>query len=192
MQNTRIEQFDKAAGMRKESADALMDYWLQHNIYESFEFWLLVALFLFPLVLLAFKIDKRHIFMVGFFGFSVHVLSLYMNVVGINKGFWNFPIPVLPFLPAVAFDASLVPITYMLVFQWTNNNKKNYYLFAIITSMFFAVILEPILLQMEIFKLYGNINYIHRLIGYISISFIAKLLTNLLLLIHEKSKINHQ
>lgn len=186
MNSSRMNEFDKAVRMRKESADALLDYWVQHSIYSSFEFWILVALFLCSLILLAIKIDKSKLFQVGFFGFSVHILSVYTNVIGINLGVWNYPIQMFPFLPAFSFDASIVPVSFMLVYQWTFNNKKNYYLYAIMTSGIFSIIIDPILVQIGILKLYGTTNYIHRLVCFVIISFSAKFLTNLFIKFHKK------
>lgn len=187
MKQSRIEQFDKAVNMRVKSADAFLDYWFEHSIYTSLEYWIVVGLFLSSLILLAIKIDKSKVFLFGFFGFSIHILTVYMNIIGINKGMWNFPIQMVPLLPALAFDSSLVPVIFMLVFQFTFNNKKNYYLYAILTALFISVLIEPLLVRMEIFKFYGNTTYIHRFFGYVAISFISKFITNLFLLAQKKS-----
>lgn len=186
MDNSLENQFDKIVKMRKESADALVDYWIQHSFYTYFEYWIVVALFLAPLIILAYKIDKSKIFLFGFFGYSIHVFSIYSNVIGINKGMWNYPIPGLPMLPAVSFDASLVPVTFILVYQWTLKNKKNYYLYAIITSVFFSFIMEPLFVYLNLFKLYGDIHHFHRLLVYVTIALIAKIITNVFIKFEKK------
>lgn len=185
---SRMNQFDKAVRMRKESTEAILDYWKDFSIFTTFEFWFMVMLFLGPLIFLIFKIDKRKIFLIGFFGYSVHVFNFYINLLGVNMGMWNYPIQVFPAIPSLSLDASLVPITYMFVYQWTLNHKKNYYLFAIITAMIFSFVFEPLLVQMGLFKIYGNINYIHRLISYVVVSMISKLITNLFLKLQKISK----
>jgi hypothetical protein len=148
---------------------------------------MLVSLLLVPLILLVFKIDKSKVFLVVFFGYSVHVFSFYINLIGVNMGIWNYPIQVVSWLPSLSFDSSLVPVTFMLVYQWTLNNKKNYFIFALITSIVFSFIIEPIFVNMDLFKLYGNINYLHRLIGYVILSFNAKFITDLFLKLQRYS-----
>lgn len=181
MYNSRMEQFDKAVKLRTKSAETIMDYWINNSLYSSFEYWLLVAFLLAPLVILFFKIDKCKIFLICFYGYSVHMLSLYTNVIGINRGLWNYPFPIIPDLPSIAFDSSLVPITYMFMYQWTLNQKRNYYLTAILLAMFFAFLFEPLLIQMDLFKMYGKINYIHRFFVYVLIAMLAKFITNIFL-----------
>lgn len=59
MSDSRIELFDKAVKLRKESTKAFVDNWLDYSLYTTFEFWLLVLLFFVPLILVIWKIDKE-------------------------------------------------------------------------------------------------------------------------------------
>lgn len=190
MADKRIEQFDKAVKMRKESTDALIDYWTDFSLYTSLEFWIMVSILFVPLILLYFKIDKTKIFLIGFFGFSVHVLFAYLDVYGINRGLWHYPFQVIPALPSISIDSSLVPVTFMLVYQWTLNHKKNYYLYAIMTALIFAFIFKPLLVALGLFRMYGDINYLHLFIGYLVVLLGAKFITNVFLWIQKKHTSN--
>ncbi|WP_142385049.1 CBO0543 family protein [Cytobacillus massiliigabonensis] len=163
--------------MRKEATETLIQTWIEHKIFFSFEFWLMAALLVLPLIILLIKIDKSKIFHICFFGYSVHVLSFYISLVGLNLGLWGYPYQLIPAFPSFSLDSSLVPVSFMLVYQWTINKKKNYYLYAIITSVIFAFIVETLFLKMDLFKIYDGINYFHRFAFYITISVCAKVIT---------------
>ncbi|MBM7663296.1 hypothetical protein JOC85_004168 [Bacillus mesophilus] len=191
MLDSRIDQFDQIVKMRKDSTEALMDYWIDFSLYTTLEYWFMVALLLVPLLVLFLKIDKSKIFLIGFFGYSCHVISFYINLLGINMGMWHYPIHLFPSIPSFSIDASLVPVTLMLIYQWSLNKKKNYYLYALIFTMFFSFVFEPIIVSMGLFKLYGDVNYLFRFINYALIAIIAKLITDAFLWIQEMYRKSH-
>ncbi|MFB6468621.1 CBO0543 family protein [Cytobacillus sp. Hz8] len=143
-----------------------------------------------PLFILIWKIDKGKIFLICFFGYSVHMISFYISLLGVNMGMWNYPIQLVPLLPSFSLDSSIVPVTFMLAYQWALNKKKNYYIVALAVSIFFSFIFEPILVKMEIFKLYNHITYLHRFILYIVISLVAKFMSNVFLWIQKRGNMS--
>ncbi|MBT2709876.1 hypothetical protein [Bacillus sp. ISL-47] len=134
MEKQRIEQFDNIVKMGKEGQKALNEYWLDYFLYTSFEYWLMVSLLVVPLIILFFQIDKSKIFFMGFYGYSIHVLFGYIDLYAKNLGFLHYPIPIIPMIPGLSLDSSFIPVTFMLVYQWTLNHKKNYYFFFDISS----------------------------------------------------------
>jgi len=56
----------------------------------------MVLLFIAPLIFVLIKIDKNKIFLIGFYGYSIHMTLGYLDMVGRNLGFWNFPFPLIP------------------------------------------------------------------------------------------------
>jgi len=186
LENTRIDKFDEIVKMGKRSTNDLIDYWKEYELYASVEYWILVAFLIGPLIILFFKIDKSKIFLIGFFGYSIHIIFAYVDLFGKHAGFWNYPIPLIPHLPGLAIDSSLVPVSFMLVYQWTLNNKKNYYIYSFITAIIFAFAIKPILVELGLFRMYGNTNYVHLLIGYIFVLLVAKFITNVFLWTQKK------
>lgn len=178
--------FEKAVNMRRESTELMMDYWKKFSIYTTFEFWMLVGLFLVPLIVLIWKIDKSKIFQICFYGYGVHMFSFYISLFGVNLGLWSYPIQFIPATPSLSFDSSFVPVTYMLVYQWTLNKKRNFYLLALIISIFFSFVIDPLLVKMEMFKMFRGINYLHRFLGYVVASFSSILITNLFLWLQKR------
>lgn len=186
LEDTRIEKFDNIVKMTKESREALIDYWLDFSLYTSFEYWMMVSILVVPLIFLFFKIDKSKIFLIGFYGYSIHMTFAYIDLFGKNKGFWNYPFPVIPYIPGISIDSSFIPVTCMLVYQWTLNRNKNYYIYAIVTAACLSFLFKPFLVSMGLFRMYGNISYIHLFLGYLSVQLIAKFITNVFIWIQKR------
>lgn len=182
----RIEQFDKIVKMIEGAQAALNKYFFDYRIFTTFEYWLMIFFLIAPLVLLYFKIDKSKLFEICFYGYNIHVLFGYIDLYGRNLGYWNYPFPVLPPITGLSLDASLVPVTFMLVYQWTIKRKKNYYIYSLLTAVIFSFLFKPVLVRMGLFKLYQEINYIHLLICYVIVVFVAKWMMDLFLWIRRK------
>jgi hypothetical protein len=185
--STHMDQLEKATKLRKESTELLIDSWLDLPVYRYFEFWMIVLIFLVPLLVVVLKIDKSKIFLIGFYGYCVHMSSFYISLLGVNFGLWNYPFQLIPSMPSLAYDASFVPVTYMLAYQWTLNQKKNYYLTLMIIAGILAFIIEPLLVIMNLYKTYGHVTHIHSFIIYVGVALIAKFITNVFLWLQKRS-----
>jgi hypothetical protein len=187
MTASRIDQFNKAVELRKKSTEKILEYWVDYSIFTTLEFWILLAMLIVPLIVLILKIDRTKIFLIGFYGYSVHIASFYTNLLGVNLGLWNYPIQLIPPLPSFALDSSLVPVTFMLGYQWTINKKKNYYLTIAIISACFAFIFEPLLVKMQLIMLYGKMSHFYSFVIYFVLGLFAKFVANVFLLLGKKA-----
>ena len=172
--------------MSSEGQKALNDYWKDFSLYTSLEYWMMVAFLIVPLIYLFFKIDKNKLFLIGFYGYSVHMLFGYLDLFGRNRGLWNYPFPVFPQIPGFSIDSSLVPVTFMLVYQYTLNRNKNFYIYTIVTALIFSFLFKPLLVALGLFKMYGTINYLHLFIVYLFVLLTAKFITNVFLWMQRK------
>lgn len=187
----RIEEFNQIAETIKGAHKDLFDYWIDYSLYASFEYWLEFALFILPLIFLYFKIDKTKIFHIGFYGYSVHMIAHYIDMVVKEMGFRNHPIQLIPFIPGFAFDSSFIPVIFMLVYQWTLNNNKNYYIYSGITALLFSFILSPLFVSIDLIRIYGKTNYFHVFLGYSIVVIGAKLIVDVFLWTERKYKNHH-
>lgn len=94
----------------------------------------------------------------------------------------TYPYKVVPFLPtSITLDTSFIPVSFMLLYQWTLNKNKNYYLYATGLCLFFSFLFKPALVAFGLFKLYKGVNYFHLLLVYISVMLLSKGITNVFL-----------
>ncbi|WP_100408399.1 CBO0543 family protein [Bacillus solitudinis] len=165
-----------------------LQYWRSFSDFGTWQFWVVLITVVAPLIVLFLSIDKRKILLLGFFGFNYHVWFHYANTAGIELGLWEYPYQIVPILPSFALDASLVPVCFMLLYQWSLNHKKNIYLYSVLLSAVFAFVLKPIMVNLHFFHMFKGINYIHLFLFYVAFFIVSKLITNLFLWLQKKEK----
>jgi hypothetical protein len=174
--------------IQKDQTELWTSYWQQYSSFGDWQFWVLVLLFVLPLIVLFFSIDKRKALLLGFYGYNVHVFFTYVDAIGANMIKWFYPYKIFPILASsVSLDVSLVPITYMLIYQFTLNREKNYYVFMILLSSVFAFVFKPLLVAIGLFEMGIGTNYFTLFICYVGVGVIAKWITNLFVYFEKKA-----
>jgi hypothetical protein len=178
----------KISEKQQEIANDWVEYWKDYSDFSTWQFWFHVAMFIVPLIVLYINLDRRKAFHLGFFGFNIHVWFTYFDAFGTRQGLWTYPYQMVPFLPnSIGMDASLVPVAFMLVYQWTINNNKNYYLYTLILSVFLTFALKPIFVIWNLFQFVAIVNYLHLFLSYIVVIVLSKLITDLFLHFQKES-----
>jgi hypothetical protein len=167
------------------------DYWQSYSNLNTWQFWFLFAMLVLPLIALYFFIDRKKIFLIGFFGFNIHVWFHYSDAFGVTHALWNYPYNVFPILVGFPLDAALIPVLFMFVYQWTLNKNKNYYLYATGLSAFLAFLFKPAMVTFGLFKLYKGMNYFYVFLIYIFVMLLAKWITNLFVYLSKGNKRLH-
>lgn len=175
----RLSEFDLIVEERKNSTELLQSYWTEYSSPSSWQFWLLLLLFIIPLVITYFKIDRNKAFEIGFYGYSIHILISLGDLFGINMGYWNYPYQIIPSLPSLSIDTSLVPVCYMFIYQSTLTNKSRFYLYSVLLSGIFAFAIKPLMVQTGFFRMYQTVNYFHLFILYLLLFLVAKLISSI-------------
>lgn len=180
MDKEQLGSYEKIKSMQEKLSELQIDYWYSYSGLWTWQFWVIFLLmFVTPLLALYFLIDRKKIFLIGFYGFNIHVWFGYIDTWGVKNGFWGYPYELLPFLPGnLSLDAALIPVLFMLVYQWTLNHNRNYYLYTIILSLCLSFIFKPILTLHHLFELHKGINFIHIFIAYCVIFLVSKIITN--------------
>lgn len=187
MNEKQSKLFDKIRSMSEEVSQLQIEYWQSFSDFGTWQFWVLILMLFVPLIVLFLLIDKSKILLLGFFGLNYHLWFAYTDTIGIRLGLWGYPYQLIPPLPSFTLDASLIPVGFMLLYQWTLNRKKNIYLYSILLSAIFAFILKPIMVKLHLFQMYQGINYIHLFLFYIAFSIVSILITNLFRWLQQKT-----
>jgi hypothetical protein len=186
MNDKQEELLQKVRNATEDMTQLNIEYWNEFSSFDDIKFWVVVLMLVVPLVVLFLKIDRSKMLLLGFYGLNYHVWFAYTNSIGIRLGLWEYPYELLPVLPSFALDASFVPISYMLLYQWTLNHNKNFYLYSTILSGGFAFILKPILVGHNLFRMFDWVNYLHLFMFYILFFVVSKLITNLFVKLQKK------
>ncbi|AYA75836.1 hypothetical protein DOE78_10510 [Bacillus sp. Y1] len=184
------DHIEKIKDKQLDFTDSLAIYWREYSSYDTWQFWVCVAALVLPLIVLYFKIDRTKALLLGFYGYSIHIFFTYEDIIGANKTFWFYPYKILPVLSAnLSLDISLIPVTYMLVYQWVIKNHKNYYLYMIALSAFFAFLFKPLCETLGLFQLDRGANYFHIFLAKFLVAVIAKKITDLFIHFEKKANI---
>ncbi|MDO6654617.1 CBO0543 family protein [Anaerobacillus sp. 1_MG-2023] len=183
----RQQQFDQIVLLRRELEEKANHYWQSYSDYTTWQFWLILAFIFVPLIILYFRIDRRNIFLLGFFGYSVHVIAAYVDALGVRKSWWDYPYIAIPQLPAsISIDGALVPVYFILLYQWCLSHKKNYWLYGTLSAVGFTFIFKPILIWLDLFELYTN--WYVLLAAYLFVIYVAKVITDIFIKMSKQSR----
>nr|WP_306812943.1 CBO0543 family protein [Paenibacillus soyae] len=156
-----------------------INYWWEYSAFDTWRFWLTVILLLVPLVVLYFKLDRSRVYQIGFYGFAIHMLGVYVDTVGTNYGFWSYPYKMIPVLPtSFTLTSSMIPVAFMLMYQWQSRKRINYYLCAAGVAAVFVFIVHPIFKWLDMFQMYRGFNYWIMFVNYFAGAVMAKLFLN--------------
>lgn len=184
---TQKEQFDLIQSIKLELEKTYSDYWQKFSDFNNWQFWVVLAIFIIPLIILYFRIDRSKIFLLGFYGYSIHVIAAYLDALGVRKLWWDYPYVAFPQLPgSIGIDASLIPVYFLLLYQWCLNKNKNYWLYATLSSFGFTFIIKKIMVSLNLFQL--NTSWFVLLLAYLFAVYTAKIITDIFIKMSSTSE----
>lgn len=143
--------------------------WLE-NEFLTWEWWLLLGFFVVPWILWSIIKKRKWLIESILFSVIVMVITILLDTVGLQFTFWEYPVEFLPVIPsAFPFDVSMVPVAYMLLFQYART-WKSFMVAQIIMAFAYAFIGEPFCEWVDL-VLYIKWNYLYSFIYYILLGF---------------------
>ncbi|PZE19500.1 CBO0543 family protein [Paenibacillus xerothermodurans] len=160
-----LENFARQRRLINELVQTNMDSFLNYG-FLSLQWWLLLAFLILPWVLWL-KIARKHrLLETVLVGTIVIILTTLHDWVGYNFNFWDYPVEIVPLLPgALPFDLSVVPVAYMLLYQFCLT-WKSYLIGLGCMTFIYAFIGEPFANWMEL-VVYFKWSSIYSVIYYI-------------------------
>lgn len=139
--------------------------WLE-NEFLTWEWWLLLAFFVVPWILWSIMKKRKWLLESVLFGVMVMLVTILLDIIGLQFSFWEYPVEFLPIIPrAFPFDISIVPVAFMLIFQY-NRSWKSFMIAQLIMAMTYAFIGEPICEWIDLVH-YIKWNYLYSFFYYI-------------------------
>ncbi|WP_100372095.1 CBO0543 family protein [Bacillus sp. FJAT-45037] len=185
----QLEALSKVTSMTEKLSQSQLEYWQQYSHINTWGFKAVLFMFILPLVVLYFVIDRKNILLLGFYGMNIHIWFSYIDIVGVKHGFFSYPFQLIPYIPGnLTLDAVLIPILFMLTYQWSINHKKNFYISSIAMSLILSFAFKPLLVNLNLFVLHKGTNYFYLFILYCIIFLFSKLITNIFLKMQNSPK----
>lgn len=152
--------------------EARIDHWLGDTL-GSWRWWVLIGVLILPWFIWYRLVDKKKLPELVLFGLVIMVFASSLDEIGFVTGRWSYPVEVVPMLlRLVPADYTVLPITFMLIYQYCPTWKRYFWRLVIISSVF-AFIAEPLLVY---FGFYILINwfYWYSFIGYIIMGSVSR------------------
>ncbi|KKI91280.1 hypothetical protein WQ54_15790 [Bacillus sp. SA1-12] len=192
MTSEQIEHFEQIEKYSDKLTNSQVYFWKHYSSWETWQFWFLLVVFVLSLIILYLLIDKRKALLLGFYGMNIHMWLSYFDDMAIENGLWKFPYKIVPFFPGFAIDAAFAPVIFILVYQWTLNRNKNYYIYAVSLSVFIAFLWRPFLSTLGLFRIYNGINYIYLFLGLLTVMLVSKWITNIFVHFQKESNLPNE
>ncbi|GMA98147.1 CBO0543 family protein [Pelosinus sp. IPA-1] len=117
------------------------------------KYWGLVATIIIAYIVWYRLTDKTRLAYLLFYGSLVTVMTSLLDLYGTTAGLWYYKVRLAPFLTSVFLrDWTLVPLTYMLVQQYSPNWRQ-FFIWNTVGTFFLTVIVVQILSLLDIVQL---------------------------------------
>jgi hypothetical protein len=167
------ENMKRARELVAKLVQANTDRFFNHGGFLSPQWWLLLAFLIVPWLIWVKVVDKKRTLEIIVVGLFVAIVTKCFDVVGYNFGCWDYPIQLIPLVPeAFAFDLSMIPVAYMMLYQYFKS-WKSYYIGLVCFSVVYAFIGEPFCNWIKV-VVYMKWNYMYSAVYYIVIGILIR------------------
>jgi hypothetical protein len=121
-----------------------LNKWLHEDVF-SWRWWTILMVMIASILIWGRVVDKKRLASIVMFGLIVIVLIVILDIVGYEMALWSYPVELLIMVPLLEIDFGMLPIIYLLNFQYFTDWKK-FIIANIGVAVIFSFVLEPILL----------------------------------------------
>lgn len=177
---TSYEALEKA---RVNISNQELYFWMNYSLL-SWQWWVLIIATILPWFIWYKIVDKFRFFEILTYGFYWMITSVLLDSLGTTLNLWSYPINLVFLItPLIPADCAVIPVTYMILYQYTKG-WKTFFLGSLIISFVISFIIEPLFIYYDMLKFYDSyIRWSH------TKSFISFIVISLFLRIMHKSVI---
>jgi hypothetical protein len=173
----QVEQVDKVF------TDMRVQNWLHTQLF-TIRWWVIVTALIIPWIVWWRLVDKKRIFEIFTYGMFACIPMIFIDGFGVELFLWDYPVKLTPYLPRLLpLDFTLLPVSYMLIYQYTKT-WKYYLLTHIIAASICSIIIIPIAIKVNMYKL-ENWNLFYSWVTLFLIALFSKYLIGVFLKKHK-------
>jgi hypothetical protein len=174
--NTLDQDYEKISDLQSQLIPLKINFWIQNDLFKL-HWWILLIVTILPWFIWWKYVDRSKFNMLITYGLLWMIISTLLDDIGISLGLWQYPLELFSFVPPLfPADITILPITYMLIFQYYP--KKCSFFVAILSSaIIFAFIIEPIFIWFNFYRPSSSWKHYYTLIVIIFLSYIIKWIT---------------
>lgn len=184
------EYWKKIYEKQEEINSLLISYWNNFSSMKDWQFWVVVSSLVLPIVLLFFTVDRKRIFEIFFYGYTVHIIWTYTDLVLERYSYFTHKYFLTPKLPMASnMTASVLPVGFLLLYQYCTNRRKNFYLYTVLLSAVFAFAFASLEMGIGMAEFGNGMNLFYLFLINIIIACIPYWFTKLLLKVRPKKSV---
>ncbi|MDY0944034.1 CBO0543 family protein [Priestia megaterium] len=183
----RIENFWRVRSLQDKIAELDIKYWL-HDEFLTGSWWLLLVFLILPWIIWSIFLNRKQILETLLFGTFIIIITFLLDLIGIMFRFWGYITQFLPIYPgALPFDFSMVPVTFMFLYQYFRT-WRSFIVSLICMASAFSFIGEPFSIWAHL-VIYIKWKYIYSFIYYIVIGIIVRACVEKLVAISKSQRL---
>lgn len=169
-----FENFWQTRELQDKLTQLNLEGWLENELF-TWNWWLLLVFALLPWIIWIKFVDRKSLMEILLFGTFICIPTVFLDVIGYNYKLWDYPITFIPNIPrAIPFDMSMIPVSYMLLYQYFST-WKTYMIFLVVLAGSFAFIGEPFSVWANL-TFYFKWHYVFSFLYYILLGITVKII----------------
>jgi hypothetical protein len=129
--------------LQQKYAQLVIENWLSNTVF-TWNWWFLVFLFIVPWIIFLKLLNRKKSSSIWFFGLVIIIITTFIDDLGSELNLWIYPYKFVPVsLLAWPFDFSIIPVSFMLIYQYFQT-WKTFTIALLVLAVTFAFIGEPI------------------------------------------------
>lgn len=150
MYTSNYVSLDKLLELKKATMNLSLQHWYDYELF-TWQWWIKFLYLVIPIFAFYKLLDRKRIFEVLTYGLMISIISIILDLTGVNFILWDYPIRFVPIGIFLVHDLVFIPIVSMLIFQ-KFSTWKSFATANIILSAVGAYIEEPIAIWINIYK----------------------------------------
>ncbi|WP_185766666.1 CBO0543 family protein [Niallia circulans] len=160
---------------KKLLVELTIDHWLYHDLF-SIQWWILVSATIIPYFIWWKLVNKKRFYEIFTYGLLCGCFSIVLDIIGTEMLLWSYPDKLLPWIPPlIPADLVMIPITAMLVYQYTNK-WQTFIIGTILWAALFSYIFEPLFVEWDMFVLGDYWKHSYSFIGFILLGIVLRVI----------------
>ncbi|MFC7063120.1 CBO0543 family protein [Halobacillus seohaensis] len=128
-------------------------YWIEHVLF-TFNWWFLLALTIVPWIIWFRLVDRNRLLEISFIGAIVATTAIILDTIGTSLQLWSYGYKLVQMIsPLYPIDLSLLPVLFMLLYQWFTTWKA-YIISQTILAALGSFVAEPLFIWLGIYILH--------------------------------------
>ncbi|WP_174612828.1 CBO0543 family protein [Virgibacillus ihumii] len=124
------------------------------NVLFSFQWWFLLLITVLVWIIWVTLVDKKRLNIILLAGFIPSFMASIMDKIGLTTYLWSYSYHLLPSIEAYSINLAIIPVGYMLLYQYVSKWKKYLIVLAVLTA-FAVLVAEPVFVFLDIYTMHA-------------------------------------